>query len=475
METEPDSYLSLLTTSDLLWISSLGQLSLGLAALMLLLFASALISGSEIAYFSLSPNDIERLEQEDKDGSRRILWLLSQPEKLLATILIGNNFVNIAIVLLAEMVVGSILPDATTLSWATHWQSVWSWLERYSTATIANGIYFGITVVCITFLLVLFGEVTPKVYATLNGIKLARFMAGPLSLLMQVFSGLSGLLVAWSHRIEKRLSEKQTSVGVTSKEDIDEALELTVSLEEDSAQELDILRRIIKFPEVNVRQIMRARVDVVAIYDSATYAEVLVTIRESGYSRFPVYAEENDEVKGILYAKDLLLHREEKDDFDWVSLVRTNVLFVPETKKINDLLKDFQIERVHMAVVVDEYGGVSGIATLEDVMEEIIGEIQDEFDDEPDVIYQKIDDRNFVFEGKSMLNDVCRIMGIESNSFDSIKGESESLAGLILERLGRIPRKDLEINASTFKFKIMAASKRRIEKILVTLVPESEE
>jgi gliding motility-associated protein GldE len=453
----------------------MAQVGLGLLALVFLLFASAMISGSEIAYFSLSHNDLEKLEQEESDISRKILWLYGQPEKLLATILIGNNFVNIAIVLLAEIVVGTIMPEQRTLEWATAWQAQWSWLMAYETTRIGNLIYYSITVIGITFLLVLFGEVTPKVYATFNGMAIAKFMASPLSLLMQGFSGISQMLVNWSHRFERRLERKQTGVSTTSKEDIDEAIELAVSHEVDSEQDMDILRRIVKFPEVNVRQIMRARVDVVAIYDDTPYPEVLLTIRDSGYSRFPIYSHETDEVLGILYVKDLLTHRDEGDNFDWQALVRTSVLFVPETKKLNDLLKDFKVERVHMAIVVDEYGGIVGIATLEDVMEEIIGEIQDEFDDEPDVIFQKIDDNNYVFEGKSMLNDVCRIIGLDSQSFDGIKGESESLAGLLLERLGRLPRKDFELVLDGFRFKVMAVSKRRIEKILITVLTTQEE
>lgn len=443
---------------------------------MLLLLCSALVSGSEIAYFSLSPNDLERLDQEEQlPSSRRVVWLLSQPEKLLATILISNNFVNIAIVLLAEIVVGQVLTDAHTLAWASTIQEGWGWFTTYSPASVATAIYWSITVVGITSLLVLFGEVSPKVYATINSIQLARFMSGPLSFLMQVFSGPSQLLVNWSHGMERRLAEKQTGVGMTSKQEIDEAIELTVSLEEDSEQDLDILKRIVKFPEVNVTQVMHSRVDVVGLDDTTSFLDVLALIRESGYSRYPVYEKDADNVIGILYAKDLLKHRKKKDDFAWQELIRTNVLFVPESKKINDLLTDFQLERLHMAVVVDEYGGTSGIVTLEDIMEEIIGEIQDEFDDEPDVIFQKIDDLNYVFEGKTLLNDVARIIGVDSERFEQIKGDSESLGGLILERLGRMPKKDRELIMEDFRFKVLETSQRRIERILITLINATEE
>ncbi len=476
MEPEPDSIIHLLGMLDfLLWISPQWQISLSIVGLLVMLVCSALVSGSEIAYFSLSPNDLERLEQEEQSNSRRVLWLLTQPEKLLATILISNNFINIAIVLLAEIVIRQIIPEESTLVWAANLQESFAFLQSYQAESIGTVVYFSITVIGITAMLVLFGEVTPKVYATLNSIRLARIMSFALSLLMQVFAGLSNLLVNWSHWMEKRLASKQSSVGLTSKQEIDEAIELTVSQEEDSEQDLDILKRIIKFPEVSVRQVMQARVDVIGLNDSADYAEVLDTIKDAGYSRFPVYEKDADNVIGILYVKDLLMHRYEAAEFNWQDLIRTNVLFIPESKKINDLLNDFQRERLHMAVVVDEYGGTSGIVTLEDVLEEIIGEIQDEFDDEPDVVYQKIDDLNYVFEGKTLLNDVCRIIGIDTDSFDTIKGESESLGGLFLERLGRMPKKDREMLLEGFRFKVLEISQRRIERILITLLRTGED
>jgi len=453
-------------------VASVWEISLGIGAILLLLIASALVSGSEIAYFSLSPNDRERLEQDDQSSNQRILWLINQPEKLLATILISNNFINIAIVLLSAVVTDKILPPSTTIAWAEAWQQSWSWLAAYPAESIANFIYFGITVVGVTFLLVLFGEVTPKVYATINSIGLARLMSGPLSLLMQLFSPFSTGLVSWSHRIENRLAAKQTTVGITSKEDIGEAIELTVSMEEDSKQDMDILKRIIKFSEVTVTQVMRSRVDVVAVNEQDSYPEVLETIRESGYSRFPVYEKDANNVVGILYAKDLLNHLQEADDFYWQNLIRTNVLFVPESKKINDLLRDFQLQRLHLAIVVDEYGGTSGIVTLEDVLEEVIGEIQDEFDDTPDVVYQKIDDFNYIFEGKTLLNDVCRIVGLEMDAFDKFKGESESIAGLILEWLGHMPKKDQELKLPMVRLKTLAVNKRRIEKVRLTVLQE---
>jgi gliding motility-associated protein GldE len=473
LETESAGLILQLTPREsLLWVTSFWEISLGLGGILCLLIASALVSGSEIAYFSLSPNDRERLEQDDKSSNQRILWLINQPEKLLATILISNNFINIAIVLLSAIVTDKMVPSATTVAWAEAWQQAWSWLAAYPAETIGKLIYFGITVVGVTFLLVLFGEVTPKVYATINSVGLARLMSGPLSLLMQLFSFFSEGLVSWSHRMEHRLSTKQTGVGMTSKEDIGEAIELTVSMEEDSAQDLDILKRIIKFSEVTVTQVMRARVDVVAVNEHDDYGKVLETIRDSGYSRFPVYEHDADNVIGILYAKDLLNHLQEARDFYWQNLIRTNVLFVPESKKINDLLRDFQLQRLHLAIVVDEYGGTMGIVTLEDVLEEVIGEIQDEFDDEPEVVYQKIDDYNYIFEGKTLLNDVCRIVGLDIDAFDNLKGEAESIAGLILEWLGHMPKQDQELQLPNVRLRTLVVSKRRIEKVRLTVLQE---
>lgn len=449
------------------------QIALSLAGILLLLLCSALVSGSEIAYFSLSPNDRERLELDEKNSSLKILWLISSPEKLLATILISNNFINIAIILLSEILVGQLLPSSLTLAWATAWQDSMPWLLSYSAASIANTIHFSITVIGVTFLLVLFGEVTPKVYATINSIGLARLMSTPLSVLMQVFSPLSQLLVSWSTRFEARLARRKASVAMTSKEEIGEALEIAVSHEEDAEKDLDILKRIIKFSEVSVPAIMRSRVDMVAVDMHDTYDEVLKVIRSSGYSRYPVYENDADNVVGILYSKDLITHLQEKEDFNWQTLVRSNVLFVPMSKKIDDLLKDFQQERMHMAIIVDEYGGTSGLVTLEDILEEVIGDIKDEFDDEPDVIYRKIDNYNYVFEGKTLLNDVARIVGVDTEAFDDIKGESESIAGLLLEQLGEMPKKGQVEQIGAFSFKTLSLSKRRIEEIQISLPPQN--
>lgn len=476
LDPEADSILqSTLSIDPLLLLSPVWEISLGLVSILVLLLCSALISGSEVAYFSLTPNDTDRLEQDTDAHNRRLLWLIERPRKLLATILISNNFINIAIVLLSEIIVLRILPDKTTQSWAYSLQQGWSYLQRFTEDQLALIMTFLITVVGVTFLLVLFGEVAPKVYARFNHIRLARFMSGPLTLLMQFFTPLSMLLVNWSNRLEKRLQDKTPASGLTSREDIDEAIELTVSHEEDSNQDMDILKRIVKFTDVSVRQIMRSRVDVVAIDERSSYQEVLALIRESGYSRLPVYENDADSVVGILYVKDLLGHLQQAADFKWQELIRTNVLFVPESKKINDLLKEFQQQRLHMAIVVDEYGGTAGIVTLEDILEEVIGDIQDEFDDEPEILFQKVDNLNYVFDGKTMLNDLYRITGLESPVFELVKGDADSLAGLILEVVGELPEFDQELDIEGYRFKIVSVTDRRIERILLTLPNPSEE
>lgn len=437
--------------------------------ILLLLACSALVSGSEVAFFSLTPNDLERLEQENGPNSQRILALKDKPRRLLATILISNNFVNIAIVILSEFVLMSTIPQGTFDKWALFITSLWGAPGPERVAYWSWLIGFLITVVGVTFLLVLFGEVAPKVYAKINNLRLAKLMARPITFLVRFFDPLSNALVNTTRIIERKLAKTAPGGSMASREDIDEAIELTVSQEKDAAQDVDILKSIVKFGDVTVKQIMSSRVDVVAADFRIDYCELLNVVRESGYSRIPVYENDFDNVTGILYVKDLLGHLNEGKDFEWQELIRTDVYYVPEAKKINDLLKEFQQEHLHMAIVVDEYGGSSGIVTLEDIMEEVIGEIKDEFDDEVEVVFKKIDDYNYLFEGKTLLNDVCRIVGIDTNTFDEAKGEADSLAGLILEITGQIPKADAEIPYNLFRFKIVSVNRRRIEQILFIL------
>lgn len=469
MEPEPYSDLLLNTGYSFLLLSTGSpELLMGIVGIVLLLCGSALISGSEVAYFSLTHEDFKAFEAVESVNSARILQLKDQPRRLLATILISNNFINIAIVILSDFVLQDLLPSSKLEQWSA---VILGWFTVPGVAQITSFgrfISFLITVAGVTFLLVLFGEVAPKVYAKINNKRLALFMAQPLSVLLTIFRPLSVMLVQSTHLIEKRLARSTLSAN-TSREEIDEAIELTVRQEKGAIRDIDILKRIVKFGDVTVKQIMRSRVDVIAVDFRVGYHELLALVRESGYSRIPVYENDFDNVAGMLYVKDLLGHLNEADGFEWQELIRTDVYYIPEAKKIHDLLKEFQQERLHLAIVVDEYGGSSGIVTLEDIMEEVIGEIKDEFDDEVEVVYRKIDDYNYLFEGKTLLNDVCRIVGIDTNTFDEVKGEADSLAGLILEIQGLLPKVDAKIAYQSYQFKIVSVNKRRIEQILFTL------
>jgi len=445
------------------------EVLLGILGIILLLFSSALISGSEVAFFSLSYQDYRQLTEDDEASSALILKLKDYPQQLLATILISNNFINIFIVILSDFVLQMLLPPGTFEQWSEAILSIFTAPTEAQAANFSRFLGFLITVAGVTFLLVLFGEVAPKVYAKINNQRLARFMARPLSLLLVLFRPLSHLLVSSTNLIEKRLARSTQGTSNPSREEIDEAIELTVRQEKGARRDVDILKSIVKFGDVTVKQIMRSRVDVIAVDFRVGYHELLQVVQESGYSRIPVYENDFDNVTGILYVKDLLGHLDEADDFEWQEYIRTDVFYVPEAKKINDLLKEFQQEHLHLAVVVDEYGGSSGIVTLEDILEEIIGEIKDEFDDEVELVYKKIDDYNYLFEGKTLLNDVCRIVGIDTNTFDEVKGEADSLAGLILELQGQLPKIDAEIEYDAYQFKIVSVNKRRIEQILLTL------
>lgn len=464
MEAEPGNLLELF-----IFLTALSSLEvvLGVSFVCVLLFCSALVSGSEVAFFSLTHNDFEKLQQEQSASGQRILLLKEKPRKLLATILISNNFINIAIVIVSDFLLLRLLNTERLEEWARALIDVLSLDNFTSVPAVANLIAFLLAVVGVTFLLVLFGEVAPKIYAKINNIHLAKFMSGPMILLMRIFHPISQVLVNWTTLIERRA--RMRGVAATSREDIDEAIELTVSSEAKTDQEIDILKSIVKFGDVSVKQIMRSRVDVKAVDFRINFSELLNLVRQSGFSRIPVYDNDFDNVTGILYVKDLLGHLQEPDDFEWQRLIRTNMLYVPEAKKIHDLLREFQRERLHMAIVVDEYGGSAGIVTLEDIMEEVIGEIKDEFDKEAEVIYRKIDDFNYLFEGKTLLNDVCRIIGVDTSTFDEVKGDADSLAGLVLELYGEIPKKDVEIAYNLFRFKIVSVSKRRIEQMLITL------
>lgn len=431
---------------------------------LILLICSGLVSASEVAYFSLGIKDVKQLEEDGSNAAKRALALKEKPRYLLATILIANNFVNIAIVIVADSILKALI-GAESLLVIGQWLHDNVFYGLTSPETIANTFNFLITVVGVTFILVLFGEAMPKIYATLNKMRIIHIMSGPLQLMMTLFTPLSKILVGWSTSMEQSLIASGAN-HLTSKEDIDTAIDLTVTNNsEASVQEADILKGIVNFGDTSAKQIMRPRMDIVGLDEEMTFKEVMKIVRDSGYSRLPVYREELDAIIGILYVKDLLAHTEETEDFDWKKLIRNAVLFVPESKKIDELLREFQSKRMHMAVIVDEYGGTAGIATLEDIMEEVVGDIKDEFDQEEEVEYIKISENNYIFEAKTLLNDVCRVIGENTSIFDQVRGEADSLGGLILEMIGHIPTSEKEITVQNITLKVVSVTKRRIEKV----------
>ncbi len=455
----------------LLWflplaIPSTSGVIIAILLVIFLLFCSALISSSEVAFFSLSPDEMKELKEEQSPESDRILELREKPRTLLATILISNNFINIAIAIISSFVIEQVLSLERMEIWAQQLLNQFSFLS-FEPATFGKATHFIITVGGVTFLLVLFGEVVPKIYARLNNMWIAKKMSGILTMLQSFFNPVSQIMVRGTNIIERRLSKHAQNTA--SREEIDQAIELTVKEDQHEVSDIDILKGIVKLADVSVTQIMRSRVDVVAVDFRVSFGELLKVIRDKEYSRIPIYDENFDNITGILYVKDLINHLDEPDNFEWQPLIRTNVFYVPEAKKINDLLREFQEQHLHMAIVVDEYGGSTGIVTLEDIMEEVIGEIRDEFDDEIEVEFIKLDDHNYVFEGKTLLNDVCRVIGVDTTTFDEVRGDADSIAGLILEVTGQFPKTEQEIRYNDFVFKVVTVSKRRIEQIRITV------
>jgi len=451
-----------------------GGIFLLVMGMALLLLGSALVSGSEVAYFSLSPGELFSIKGQKGAASKRIISLTAQPRILLATILISNNFINIAIVILADLIMRRVFPSGVYEGWAASLvggEGAEAWI---TTAQLGRIFHFITTVVGVTFLLVLFGEVAPKVYARFNNVGLARFMSGPLTVLSRLFHPLIWVLVRGSGYFERALNKGGVgnSDGEERKADIHEAIELTVRQDQGGLQEIDLLKSIIDFGDVTVKQIMRSRVDVVGVDFRISYRQLLQVIRESGFSRLPVYDDDLDNITGILYVKDLIGSRDEGEQFEWQELIRTDVLYVPESKKIQDLLKEFQDRHLHMGIVVDEYGGASGIVTLEDILEEIIGDIRDEFDEEEEVDYEKLDDYNYIFEGKTLLKDACRVIGLDESVFESVRGDADSVAGLVLEILGSMPRKGADVIHEPYAFKVVAVNERRIERVRIILPSE---
>lgn len=429
---DPDPSLTYFTSlnSDLIF---------GLIGITVLLFCCAMVAASEVALFSLSPKDLKELFLKDASKSNVIESLLSKPKKLLATILVANNFLHIAIVLLFSFSLDKLF------------------------STIASPILkFVVEVILVTFLILLFGEVLPKIYASRNNVKFAAFVAFPISILDKILSPISLPMRSLTLWIQQKLGKQKNNFSV---DQLSQALELT-STEDTTSEEQKILEGIVSFGNTDTKQVMSPRIDIFALEIEETFEEIYPKIVEKGYSRIPVYKDNIDTIVGVLFVKDLIpfIH---DSQLNWKTLLR-DPFFVPENKKLDNLLKDFQSMKSHLAIVVDEYGGTSGLVSLEDVIEEIVGDISDEFDDE-NLNYQKIDENNYLFEGKINLKDFYRIVDVNEELFENQKGEAETLAGFILEILGNFPKKKQKINFENCVFIIEELDKKRIKQIKVTI------
>ncbi|MEM5563631.1 gliding motility-associated protein GldE [Psychroserpens sp. AS72] len=433
MDPEPTSLIITMLYTNVSFVS-------GLILLFVLLFCSALVSGVEVAFFSLSKSDIDLGLEENSKKFNIISKLLERPKKLLATILVANNFINIGIVILFAYL-GETLFVSVELSW----------------------LRFLLEVVVITFLILLFGEIVPKIYASRNRVKFAVFMAIPLKVLDVIFSPISLPMRQITLGIHNKLGKQKSNLSV---DQLSQALELSGS--DTTMEEHKILKGIVSFGNTDTKQVMRPRMDIFALSEDVKYSDIIAQVISNGYSRIPVYKDSIDSVTGILYVKDLLPYID-RETFDWTTLLR-DPFFVPENKKLDDLMVEFQEKKVHLAIVVDEYGGTSGVVSLEDVIEEIVGDISDEFDDD-DVIYTKIDNNNYSFEGKTTLKDFYKIVKLDDESdFEDHKGEAETIAGFVLEISGIFPRRQSKINFKNYVFTVEAIDKKRIKQIKFTIL-----
>ncbi len=433
MDPEPSSLFISLVSFD-------GLLAVKCIVLLLLLICSALISGAEVALFSLSTTEVTQAEESGSKSMGIIARLIAEPKKLLATILVSNNFINIAVVLL----------------FASIGEDIFAHLEP--------GFKFFIEVVLVTALILLFGEILPKVYASRNNVKFSSFMARPLRVLDWLLTPISMPMRSVTSFMHERFGRQRSSN--LSVDQLSQALELA-SDEDTTKEEQKILQGIVSFGNTDTKQVMTPRIDLFALNEESDFEVVIEEVIKNGFSRIPVYKENVDTITGVLYVKDLLIHIDKKT-FDWNALKR-EPYFVPENKKLDDLLKEFQEKKIHLAIVVDEYGGTSGVITLEDIIEEIVGDISDEFDDE-DLVYSKLDDHNYVFEGKTALKDFYRVIKLEDeSSFEDSKGEAETLAGFVLEISGGFPRRGEKINFEDYTFTIENLDRKRIKQLKVTL------
>lgn len=430
MDPEPSLFFN--STLDI-------NLIIGFVGIFILLFLSAIVSGAEVALFSLSQKDINETLQENNPRGKIISNLLDKPKKLLATLLVANNFFNIGVVILFSFIGQNIF------------------------ANVSSPVFkFILEIILVTFLILLFGEVLPKVYASRNNIKFAKRVAYPIAILDTLLSPISLPMRSVTLYLHNKLGKQKNSFSINQ---LSQALELTDS-EGTSSEEQKILEGIVSFGNTDTKQVMSPRIDIFALEISESFSAIYPKIIEKGFSRIPVYRDNIDQIEGVLFVKDLLPHID-NDEFDWTSLVR-EAFFVPENKKLDNLLKDFQSLKSHLAIVVDEYGGTSGLVSLEDVIEEIVGDISDEFDDE-NLNFSQIDEKNFLFEGKINMKDFYRIVNVNEDIFESHKGEAETLAGFILEILGNFPKKDQKVAFENCVFTIETVDKKRVKQIKVTI------
>ena len=420
-----------------MWAAQIVALVLAVLAL----FVSGFVSGSEIAFFSLSPAQCDELEEEGKRGER-ILSMLDKPERLLATILIANNLVNVTIVVLCNFALGPVFEGMS---------EVWS---------------FVLQTVLLTFLILLFGEILPKLYANSNNLGWARMATGPLSGMVKLFYPLSSVLVKSSVIVNKVVPKRSDAVTA---DDLTQALEIA---EVDSKQDKDILEGILKFGDTTASEVMTPRVDVTGLDVELTFPEVMKVVIDSGFARLPVYEESMDDIKGVLYSRDLLPYvgKAESADFKWQSLMR-EPYYVPESRMIDDLLEDFRTRRVHLAIVIDEFGGTQGIVTLEDVLEEIVGDIDDEYDEE-EKTYRRLPDGSYVFEGKTLLNDFFRVTGLDEEEYAQVTEDCETLAGMLLGLKGDFPKEKESIVYGRCRFLVLSVRQHRIVNVRVKVMNE---
>ena len=412
----------------------------------LLLFLSFVIAGSEVAFFSLSYKDIQSIKNKPYRPFQRIIVLLEAPKKLLTSMLIANSFINICIILIANIIIDHFfIFDSNTFP----------------------GVEFVVKVILVTLLLLFFGEILPKVLATQNNIRFAQDFSWIIQGVYFIFSKPSAFMVKYTNSIEKLLAQKRNNNSY-SMEELDHAIELTTSPVHQT-QEKNILKGIVKFGNISVKQIMKTRLDVDGVEEQIDFNHLLEHIKEHNYSRFPIFKEDLDTIVGMIHTKDIIPHINEGATYNWKQLIRP-AFFVHEQKMVEDLLKEFQLKRIHFAVVVDEFGGTSGIITLEDILEEIVGDIKDEFDDEESLI-KKIDEHLYMVEGKTTINDFCNFIDIATNTFDAVKGESDTMAGLFLELAGHFPALQQVVKYKQFSFTVMEIQKNRIHKIQLIIAP----